>query len=129
MSDSEQGTSPPPPPARSQVPTSCTKAFDRVYYCYSPVHQSRNYYREGVFDNCRDRMKTFRMCVMSRLRPQEESEKLYELEERKKQAKKGQPVWEIRPEFERATAEYDAKRSDDGGANGNDASGSDKWWK
>lgn len=88
---------------KQRVPISCTKVFDSVYYCYSPVHQARQYYITGELDNCRGRLKKFRMCVMSRFRPQNQSEVLYEQEEIKEQKKKNihniKPVWELREEY------------------------------
>ncbi|XP_027770827.1 uncharacterized protein LOC107008527 isoform X2 [Solanum pennellii] len=31
---------------------SCTRYFDALWFCYSPVHQMQQYYRLGALDNC-----------------------------------------------------------------------------
>lgn len=58
----------------SRVPHSCAEMFDSMYFCFSPVHQSTFYYRNGEWDNCRGRIERFRLCAMSRLRSSEDSE-------------------------------------------------------
>jgi hypothetical protein len=57
-----------------RVPVSCTKAFDSLYYCYSPFHQAKVYYQSGELDHCRGRLRNFQMCAMSRVRQQDISE-------------------------------------------------------
>lgn len=84
---------------KQRVPLNCTKAFDSVYYCYSPVHQSKQYYMFGQLDDCRGRLKRFRMCAMSRFRSKDESELLYEEEEKRESAGRPPPIWELRAEF------------------------------
>jgi hypothetical protein len=61
-------------PLPARVPLSCSKAFDSLYYCYSPVHQGKVYYQTGQLDDCRGRLRRFRMCAMSRFRPENVSE-------------------------------------------------------
>lgn len=86
---------------KERVPISCTKAFDSLYFCYSPFHQGREYYITGQLDDCRGRLKRFRMCVMSRFRPQAVSETIYEEEETKESSRKSNapPVWESSEEY------------------------------
>jgi Protein of unknown function (DUF3128) len=57
-----------------RVPVSCSKAFDSLYFCYSPFHQGKIYYQSGELDDCRGRLKRFRMCAMSRFRSSADSE-------------------------------------------------------
>lgn len=94
---------PSPNQAKSAVPKSCTKAFDSVYYCYSPFHQARNYYIEGQLDDCRGRLRRFRLCLLARLKPHSEAERIYQEEEQRQRKSKKldqvKPVWEMRSEF------------------------------
>lgn len=117
---------------RERVPASCMKAFDSVYYCYSPFHQARQYYVEGQLDDCRGRVRRFRMCMMSRFRRQEVSELLYEQEEiaeRKRTGADGDPVWLLRPEYVAAVQEADRadrKQREEGNAEADKEL--EKWW-
>lgn len=89
------------PAPKDRVPVSCMKAFDSMYYCYSPVYQGREYYRTGALDDCGGRVRRFRMCVMSRVRSQDASERIYEEEEQRERGSepKAEPVWRLRPEY------------------------------
>lgn len=115
---------------KRRVPVNCTKAFDSVYYCYSPLHQGRHYYINGELDDCRGRVRRFRMCMMSRFRSQEESEKLYEKAEEQENAKKTyDPVWELRPEFvERIREQEIMERREDDERNKRSEKEMEKWW-
>lgn len=104
-----------------RVPLSCAQHFDRVYYCYSPIHQGRFYYRNGELDNCRGKMRSFRMCVMSRLRSQAVSEQVYAAEEAAASSKRAPPVWEIRPEYLERIPKSDAENEG--------TEDTAKWWK
>lgn len=116
---------------QERVPVSCTKAFDSVYFCYSPFHQGREYYITGQLDDCRGRLKRFRMCVMSRFRPQAVSETIYAEEETKQKSgkDKGNPVWEFREEYlanvhkseQQERRDLEMKREEE-------AEGEVKWW-
>ncbi|KAI0567082.1 hypothetical protein FGB62_4g259 [Gracilaria domingensis] len=116
-------------PEKQRVPVSCTKAFDSVYFCYSPFHQARQMYILGELDDCRGRLKKFRMCVMSRFRPQSESEVIYEQEEQDEKNRKGleniKPVWEFREEYLEnvARAERDERQQQEGQTEDQSA-----WW-
>ena len=81
-----------------RVPASCMHTLDALWYCYSPVHQAREYYMNGEFDDCRGRLKRFGMCVMSRFRDGQISEAYFEAEEKKTKVVRP-PVWELREEY------------------------------
>lgn len=116
---------------KQRVPENCTKAFDSVYFCYSPFHQGREYYITGHLDDCRGRLKRFRMCMMSRFRPESESARIYAEEEEKEKKASGmdkvKPVWELREEYlenvRRATEEEDRDAEKN-----RDSAGTEKWW-
>lgn len=114
--------------AAARVPTSCTKAFDSLYYCYSPFYQGKVYYQTGELDDCRGRLKRFRMCVMSRFRSVEESEKLYE-EVAHEETKDVPPlVWELREEYVevlKSTEEAERNAMKNGGG---EPDSSTAWW-
>lgn len=74
LSVSTTASSPASDSQSARVPMSCSKAFDALYYCYSPFYQGKVYYQTGELDDCRGRLKRFHMCAMSRLRPEAESE-------------------------------------------------------
>ncbi|XP_020530772.1 uncharacterized protein LOC18446677 isoform X1 [Amborella trichopoda] len=42
---------------------SCTKYFDALWFCYSPVHQMQQYYRLGVLDNCSEKWNALVDCL------------------------------------------------------------------
>lgn len=88
---------------KSKVPHSCTKAFDSLYFCYSPFHQARQYYKNGELDDCRGRLRRFWLCLMSRLTNHAESERLFAQEEqRERQARdmdNVEHVWKFREEY------------------------------
>ncbi|KAB1227327.1 hypothetical protein CJ030_MR1G000263 [Morella rubra] len=42
---------------------SCTKAFDALWFCYTPVHQLQQYYRLGVLDNCSEKWNAVLDCL------------------------------------------------------------------
>lgn len=114
---------------KSRIPLNCTKAFDAVYYCYSPVHQAREYYIYGELDDCRGRLRKFRLCALSRLRPQNASEKMYEQEEIKQNIKqpKAKPVWQMKEEYLRTVKEFDRKESAENPGNENKEEQTE-WW-
>jgi Protein of unknown function (DUF3128) len=112
------------------VPVSCTKAFDALYYCYSPVYQGKVYYQTGELDDCRGRLRRFRMCVMSRFRPEEESAKLYDAVAQEEAKDSSPPVWELREEYVRrvqSMEEADRRSVREGGGEAPSDS-KDGWW-
>lgn len=118
------------PSDKSKVPVNCTKAFDRLYFCYSPFNQARHYYITGELDSCRGKLRRFRMCVLSRFRPQEQSEVLYEEDDRLVKKAKGlenvKPVWELRDDYLEniARAEHEETQNSDSQQEDNQT----KWW-
>lgn len=118
---------------KERVPLNCMKAFDSIYYCYSPVHQAREYYITGQLDDCRGRLRRFRLCVMSRFRPQSVSEQLYAEDDLSEKKKKGladiEPVWSLKEEYlenVRKAEEEDRRKAElqrEGESNGEV-----KWW-
>ncbi|KAI3450662.1 hypothetical protein Pfo_007327 [Paulownia fortunei] len=42
---------------------SCSKYFDALWFCYSPVHQMQQYYRLGALDNCSGKWSTLYDCL------------------------------------------------------------------
>ncbi|KAK4409036.1 hypothetical protein Sango_0484600 [Sesamum angolense] len=45
---------------------SCTKYFDALWFCYSPVHQMQQYYRLGALDNCSESGVQFMIVWLSK---------------------------------------------------------------
>lgn len=109
-----------------RVPTSCMRTLDALWFCYSPVYQARKYYMNGEFDNCRGRLKLFRMCIMSRFQEREKSERLYEEEEKKTKVVRA-AVWEFREEYIKRQQEEESKRQQ-AAKDHVDYKESDGWW-
>ncbi|GFP88139.1 hypothetical protein PHJA_000957600 [Phtheirospermum japonicum] len=42
---------------------SCAKYFDALWFCYSPVHQLQQYYRQGALDNCSGKWSALYDCL------------------------------------------------------------------
>jgi hypothetical protein len=57
---------------------SCTKYFDALWFCYSPVHQLKRYYVHGDVDDCVSHWSTLVACLKqkTRFRVAEEEEAL-----------------------------------------------------
>lgn len=115
-----------PPKVMTTPPPSCTKAFDSLYFCYSPLHQGRHYYRHGELDDCRARMRRFQLCLLSRLKPRGESERLYREEDARVRAAAAAsssppapPVWHPRQEY---IDSVNSAPPDD------DSRQEDRWW-
>ena len=90
------------------------------------------YYRTGDLDDCRSHVRRFRMCVMSRLRSQDESELIFQEEERKEKEKnpKAEPVWEFRPEYVVSIAEHNRLEREKRKAENAEADRQlEEWWK
>eukprot|EP00271_Cylindrocystis_brebissonii_P014308 TRINITY_DN35627_c0_g1_i1.p1 TRINITY_DN35627_c0_g1~~TRINITY_DN35627_c0_g1_i1.p1 ORF type:complete len:131 (-),score=28.03 TRINITY_DN35627_c0_g1_i1:428-820(-) len=45
---------------------SCVKHVDALWFCYSPVYQMTQYYREGEFDSCVQKWTDFSDCMLMR---------------------------------------------------------------
>ncbi|XP_077230578.1 uncharacterized protein LOC143863706 isoform X2 [Tasmannia lanceolata] len=61
---------------------SCTKCFDSLWFCYSPVHQMQQYYRQGLFDNCQEKWGALFDCF--HLKTKRSSEEILEAREKSK---------------------------------------------
>ncbi|XP_051135961.1 uncharacterized protein LOC127254744 [Andrographis paniculata] len=70
---------------------SCTKCFDALWFCYSPVHQMQQYYRVGVLDNCSEKWSSLIDCLTLK------TKRASEIEEVLKQRESNQNhIWTIR---------------------------------
>jgi hypothetical protein len=47
---------------------SCTKYFDALWFCYSPVHQLKRYYVHGDVDDCVGHWGTLMACLKQKTR-------------------------------------------------------------
>ncbi|XP_044476522.1 uncharacterized protein LOC123204044 [Mangifera indica] len=63
---------------------SCSKRFDALWFCYSPVHQMQQYYRLGFLDNCYSKWSALYDCLMLKTKPASEVEKILETREKEK---------------------------------------------
>ncbi|GFP95392.1 hypothetical protein PHJA_001683500 [Phtheirospermum japonicum] len=61
---------------------SCTKYFDALWFCYSPVHQLQQYYRQGALDNCSGKWSALYDCLNLKTKRASEVEEI--LEDREK---------------------------------------------
>ena len=88
----------PPPP---QQPESCVKYFDALWFCYSPGHQLKQFYRYGNVDDCTGAWSSLWACLSKRtvrFAPSGEGEPSAEKH----------PLWELRTR-EEAKAAWDAE--------------------
>lgn len=72
---------------------SCVKYIDSLWFCYSPFHQVREYYREGTFDNCRRKWSELFDCF--HLKTLSEAKAQAILEQREKE-KLDSHIWKFR---------------------------------
>ncbi|XP_031473784.1 uncharacterized protein LOC116246188 [Nymphaea colorata] len=63
---------------------SCTKCFDALWFCYSPVYQMKQYYRYGVFDNCSDKWNALFDCFQLKTKRSSEVQEILESREKSK---------------------------------------------
>mmetsp|Transcript_42036 Transcript_42036/g.106433 ORF Transcript_42036/g.106433 Transcript_42036/m.106433 type:complete len:119 (+) Transcript_42036:116-472(+) len=54
--------------AATHRPESCVQYFDALWFCYSPVHQMEQYYRFGIFDDCKGHWGRFMGCMARKTR-------------------------------------------------------------
>ncbi|EFJ15398.1 hypothetical protein SELMODRAFT_414168 [Selaginella moellendorffii] len=88
-----------PPPKAFKF--SCTPALDALWFCYSPVFQLREYYREGTFNTCTDKFWDVMNCFRLKTKKLAEAQVIIESENRKRE----QPLfWELRSKEEATEA-------------------------
>ncbi|PIN00988.1 hypothetical protein CDL12_26515 [Handroanthus impetiginosus] len=63
---------------------SCSKYFDALWFCYSPVHQMQQYYRLGALDNCSGKWSALYDCLMLKTKRASEVEEILETREKAK---------------------------------------------
>ncbi|CAL1367031.1 unnamed protein product [Linum trigynum] len=63
---------------------SCTKHFDALWFCYSPVHQMQQYYRLGVLDNCSGKWSALYDCLTLKTKRSSEIEDILNTREKAK---------------------------------------------
>lgn len=120
---SPPSSSPPPPPQQQQQqqepPESCVKYFDALWFCYSPGHQLKQFYRYGNVDDCTGAWSSLWRCLSkrtARFAPSDE-----EAEEEAKRRRK-HPLWELRTR-EEAKVAWDAEFGHLEGGGGDDGCG------
>ncbi|KAK4267979.1 hypothetical protein QN277_024689 [Acacia crassicarpa] len=79
MSSMEEGSNSSP-----KQKLSCTKCFDALWFCYSPVHQMQQYYRLGVLDNCREKWSALGDCLMLKTKRASDVQEILESREKEK---------------------------------------------
>ncbi|CAA6667567.1 unnamed protein product [Spirodela intermedia] len=72
---------------------SCTKSFDALWFCYSPVHQMQQYYRRGEFDSCFEKWNTLFDCLKLKTKRLSEVQEILEARESSKPH-----IWSFRRE-------------------------------
>ncbi|KAL6511914.1 hypothetical protein OROGR_021511 [Orobanche gracilis] len=60
---------------------SCSKYFDALWFCYSPVHQLQQYYRLGALDNCSGKWSALYDCLILKTKRASEVEEILETRE------------------------------------------------
>ncbi len=62
----------PPQPPSAPPATSCSRFLDAVYFCYSPVWQVTELYRQGQLDDCRGKWGELLDCLSLKAKPDAE---------------------------------------------------------
>ncbi|KAL3684071.1 hypothetical protein R1sor_002093 [Riccia sorocarpa] len=70
---------------------SCTPCIDALWFCYSPVFQVKQYYREGEFDSCKGKWVELFSCISLKTRPAAEVEAVLKQREVAKEH-----IWQFR---------------------------------
>lgn len=78
---------------------SCTKHFDAIYFCYSPVYQMTQYYREAKFDDCKGKWGQLWNCMSMKTKPAEEVQAYLD-----EQSRSVNDIWTLRTPQEAAKA-------------------------
>ena len=117
-SSSSSSSQPPQPQPQQQQPESCVKYFDALWFCYSPGHQLKQFYRFGNVDDCTGAWSSLWDCLSKRtvrFAPSEEEE------EGERSRMKQHPLWKLRTK-EEAKAAWDAEFGHlEGGSGGGEA--------
>lgn len=95
---------PQPPQPQPPQPESCVKYFDALWFCYSPGHQLKQFYRYGNVDDCTGAWSSLWGCLSKRtvrFAPTRE-------DENDRSRKQQHPLWELRTR-EEAKAAWDAE--------------------
>ncbi|GER47026.1 chaperone DnaJ-domain superfamily protein [Striga asiatica] len=61
---------------------SCSKYFDALWFCYSPVHQMQQYYRLGSLDNCSGKWGALYDCLNLKTKRASEVEEILKTREK-----------------------------------------------
>ncbi|BBN15701.1 hypothetical protein MPTK1_7g00080 [Marchantia polymorpha subsp. ruderalis] len=78
---------------------SCSPCIDALWFCYSPVFQVKQYYREGELDSCKEKWTELFSCISLKTRPASEVEAI--LKEREVTR---EHIWQFRSQ--QAAAEH-----------------------
>ncbi|XP_078434607.1 uncharacterized protein LOC144705706 [Wolffia australiana] len=84
--------------APSSGKLSCTKFFDALGFCYSPVHQMQQYYRRGEFDTCFEKWNVLFDCLKLKTKKPSEVQEILESRESSKSH-----IWSFRSVDEAST--------------------------
>lgn len=91
-----------PPPPSPPPPESCVKYFDALWFCYSPGHQLKQFYRYGNVDDCTGSWSSLWACLSKR------TVRFAPSSEGGEDVKKEHPLWKLRTK-EEAKAAWDAE--------------------
>lgn len=86
---------------QEKINLSCVKFIDALWFCYSPFHQVREYYREGTFDNCRSKWGSLFDCFNLKRLP---DAKMQEILQSREKEKIESHIWEFRSKEEASEA-------------------------
>lgn len=123
-SSSSSSPSPLQQQQQHQEPESCVKYFDALWFCYSPGHQLKQFYRYGNVDDCTGAWSSLWRCLSKRTARFAPSEQ--EAAEEEEKRRRRHPLWELRTR-EEAKAAWDAEfghlDGSDGGGSGSEGGG------
>lgn len=101
-SSSDSNSQPPRPAPAPPPPESCVKYFDALWFCYSPGHQLKQFYRYGNVDDCTGAWSSLWGCLSKR------TVRFAPSEDENDQSKQQHPRWKLRTK-EEAKAAWDAE--------------------
>ncbi|CAM6098587.1 unnamed protein product [Calypogeia fissa] len=85
----------PRPSAKASL--SCVPYMDALWFCYSPVYQMKQYYRDGTFDSCGGKWGELFRCISLKTKSAADIEAILKEQEA---AKQKQHIWRYRTEEE-----------------------------